>query len=70
VAQISASILTLEGIPSKFCLGGGIPRTDASVPSERYLPALSTAQSTATRFLLGSPHHSHSDRKSTPSCEL
>jgi hypothetical protein len=52
---------THEGAPSKLRLGGPAKRPDASVLLERYLPALSAARSTATRFLLDRPHYLHND---------
>ena len=42
---------THEGTLSKLGLGGAAKRPDASLLLERYLPAFSSARSTATRFL-------------------
>ena len=51
MARVIAIVLNSRGALSKLCLGGPAKRPDSSLLLERYLPALSAARSTGTRFL-------------------
>jgi hypothetical protein len=57
----SQSFELTRGALSKLCLGGPAKRLDASLLLERYLPALSAAWSTGTRFLFGGLILLHND---------